>query len=339
MSQSEVKKVSIVLGCTIGIYLAGWVLFYAVFSGNRNTEAPTPPRTTLTAEAQEDKSNDNTLARSSNKTTSLNPASMPNPQNDPIPAHLETPSQLSNALSKTKEQRKSVDSSHVSTPNNPDSPPEPEQAPPGETPPGVKLGDKIVYTKCWDKNGLQHPGNKCDKLDPLIDRFSKRLYIVDQCRKAAARHRSIGHLRLGIEVDLTRRIMSIWNGSGSDIDNAVQITACLKEKLRTLSLDGLDSQFARYHVSVTVHFETIRKPHPRLRQHIDEPTAEQARQGRNVQVTKDHVRVRKQPVDGKIIGKISSGNYVILLEQQDDWCRVLTPRGNAGWMVCWALAL
>ena len=56
-------------------------------------------------------------------------------------------------------------------------------------------------------------------------------------------------------------------------------------------------------------------------------------------VTRDRVRVRLTPVDGHMLGKISSGSRVFLLEQKDDWCRVRTGRGNVGWMVCWALDL
>ena len=66
---------------------------------------------------------------------------------------------------------------------------------------------------------------------------------------------------------------------------------------------------------------------------------EMIEQGRIVAVIKDRVRVRKSPIDGEILGLISSGNRVLLVEEVDGWCHVKTRRGNEGWMVCWALAL
>ena len=55
-------------------------------------------------------------------------------------------------------------------------------------------------------------------------------------------------------------------------------------------------------------------------------------------VIKDHVRVRKQPKNGTVFGKISSGNQVRLIDEKDGWCRVVTPNNNKGWMICDSLA-
>jgi uncharacterized protein YgiM (DUF1202 family) len=61
--------------------------------------------------------------------------------------------------------------------------------------------------------------------------------------------------------------------------------------------------------------------------------------GRIVNVARTHMLVRKKPVDGEILGKISSPSRVTLIERNGDWCRVFTARKNIGWMACWGLDL
>jgi uncharacterized protein YgiM (DUF1202 family) len=58
------------------------------------------------------------------------------------------------------------------------------------------------------------------------------------------------------------------------------------------------------------------------------------KKGKVVDVIKDHVRVRKEPVSGKVFGKINSGNQVRLLGEKNGWCQVITPNNNKGWMIC-----
>jgi hypothetical protein len=70
-----------------------------------------------------------------------------------------------------------------------------------------------------------------------------------------------------------------------------------------------------------------------------EETKKALANAKTVKVVKTRVRVRKAPVDGEIIGFVSTPAAVSLIEQKGDWCLVKTKRENIGWMVCWALAL
>ena len=41
---------------------------------------------------------------------------------------------------------------------------------------------------------------------------------------------------------------------------------------------------------------------------------------------------------GEVIGKIGKDNQVKLLKKKGDWCQVMTPNNNEGWMICEALS-
>lgn len=65
--------------------------------------------------------------------------------------------------------------------------------------------------------------------------------------------------------------------------------------------------------------------------------AKALRAAKEVSVTKQRLRVRKEPIDGEIIRFISHPTTVKLIEKRDDWCLIKTKRGQMGWMVCWGL--
>jgi hypothetical protein len=224
--------------------------------------------------------------------------------------------------------------SEAAGPAEGDAPPE---VPPGKTPDGVALDGDAFYLKCWDDAGVEHKGSECDRLGVIEKRFSTRLYMVDKCRQEKAGEASHGKLSVASEVDFAKGTVSFWNGASSDIPNASQIGACLRTALVGLPVHGADHKFARYRVFYTVLFGDAAKK----KEKEEEATAAKfvAGPGRMVDVVKDRVRVRKTPVDGDVIGKIGTGTQVRYIKKKDDWCNVVTPNNNEGWMICDALGL
>ena len=209
----------------------------------------------------------------------------------------------------------------------------PPEVPPGRTPDGVTLDGDAFYLKCWDNEGQESPGSACDPLAVLEKRFSTRLYVVHKCREQHASGKE-GKLSLGIEVDFGEDSLSFWNGASSTLENAARIATCLRGELSGLPLHSINHKFSRYRLFFTVVFgKTSEKPSTK---EVSKPTRKQP-DGKMVNVLMDKVRVRKSPVDGAVIGKINSGNEVKLIGKKGEWCQVLTPNNNEGWMICEAL--
>jgi hypothetical protein len=215
----------------------------------------------------------------------------------------------------------------------------PSEVPPGRTPEGVGLKGDAFYLKCWDSSGAEVAGSACDRLTVLEKRFSTRLYVVDKCKQQHAGEKSEGKLSLGVEVNFDEPSISYWNGASSDIDGAAKIATCLRDELAGLPIHSMDHKHSRYRLFFTVIFgkgaakaAAPTKPAP------EQPSDKPPSKGKTVDVIKDQVRVRKTPVDGDIIGKISSGNQVRLVGQKQGWCEIITPNNNRGWMICDALS-
>lgn len=211
----------------------------------------------------------------------------------------------------------------------------PLEVPPGRTPEGISLDGDAFYLKCWESNGTEKSGESCDKLTILEKRVSTRLYVVNKCKLSHAGENANGVLSLGVEVDFKEGSLSFWNGASSDLANAAEIATCLRTELAGLPLGSISHDNERYRLFFTVLFGT--KPPQKAAASKTQPADQKG--GKMVAVKMDRVRVREAPNTGRPIGKISSGNQVSLLEQKDDWCRVITPNGNEGWMICEALDL
>lgn len=223
------------------------------------------------------------------------------------------------------------------TDEGPDEGAAPPELKPGKTPEGVLLDGDAYYLKCWDSDGVEHAGKECDKLSVLEKRFSTRLYVIDKCRRDKAGDSAAGKLSVAMEVDFQQMSISFWSGASSDIKNAAGIGTCLRTSMSGLPVHGVDHKNARYRIFFTVLFGSAAAK--KGKQEAAKAAKFVAGKGKLVDVVKDRVRVRKSPKDGDIIGKISSGNQVRLLEKKQGWCHIVTPNKNDGWMICDALDL
>jgi hypothetical protein len=207
----------------------------------------------------------------------------------------------------------------------------PPEVPPGRTPRGVVIADAPRYLKCWDQGGTLHRFPACDSLELLEKRLGTRLYVLDRCKRRHAGDEAEGELSLGMQVDFAERAISFWSGPSSTVEEANAIGTCVRRDLAGLPIHEIEHKFERYVAFFTVIFRDPERLEQELRQ--------KRRRGRVVDVVKDHVRMRKEPVNGYVFGKISSGNSVHLLEKKNEWCRVITPGDREGWMICDALDL
>ena len=218
--------------------------------------------------------------------------------------------------------------------------------PPGKTPDNVALDGGAFYLKCWDKNGAATQGASCDKLSVLEKRVATRLYVVDRCKKKHSGEKSAGKLSLGVEVDFDKSSVNYWNGPSSTLENAAKTATCLRTELNGLPIRGAAHKYSRYRMFFTVLFGDAKSiaaskaaSDKEASSGKDEKSdaAKTGGKGKLVKVLKDQVRVRKTPVDGEVIGKIGKDNEVRLLQKKGEWCKVLTPNNNEGWMICEAL--
>ncbi|MCP4600975.1 MAG: SH3 domain-containing protein [Proteobacteria bacterium] len=334
----EVGKVATLLCLAVGIYFICWILFHFFLS--RNDEEPSDiPEASLPV-GSDSKKNAGAL--------NSPPGTQQNGQYRVLTRSGEPPlkGRPSNGRknddpfqSRAAEHILSLSSRQPVEATIPTKPIYRPEVPPGEIPPGVALEGEITCNKCWDKSGLQYSQSECDTLDEFTRRLSKRLYIVDRCQKEAVGDNALGLLHLGLEIDFGDSTLGFWNDPSSEIRGSVKTAACLNSELKGFPLKGLSPQYVRYQLSLYVRFD---KPGAvqTIAEHRAEDNAEELERlgrGKRVEVIRDRVRVRKRPINGEILGMINSGNRVILLDHQEGWCRVVTPRGNMGWMICWAL--
>ncbi len=212
----------------------------------------------------------------------------------------------------------------------------PAEVPPGRTPPNIRLDGDALYHKCWTPEGDLVPGERCDRLRVFEKRLENRLYVIDRCRKEHLGDDAHGLLSLGAEIDWSGPAVSFWAGPSSTLPNIRAIAACLRDELAGIPLREIDHRHGKYRLFFSVNILDQKKV---LHKFAQEDPKIDAGKKKQVEVILDRVNVRQEPVDGPSIGKINTGNLVMLLGRQKDWCHVLTPEGNKGWMICEALDL
>ncbi|MBN2804513.1 MAG: hypothetical protein JXR91_15565, partial [Deltaproteobacteria bacterium] len=187
---------------------------------------------------------------------------------------------------------------------------------PGPTPDGIKIDGAALYYKCWDDNGNEQ--KECERLTVLEKRMATRLYVVDRCKKEFAND-ELGLLSLGANLDFNDNTISFWSGPSSTIEGAKKIGNCVRLKLAGIPIYGINHNFSKYRIFFTIDFFDIQQREREL--------AKIRKKGREVEVIKDRVNVREEPVTGASLGRINSDSKVIFLgkDETKEWCKVLTP--------------
>ncbi|MCU0662534.1 MAG: SH3 domain-containing protein [Myxococcota bacterium] len=203
----------------------------------------------------------------------------------------------------------------------------------------ASLAAPVEVTRCWTTDGTEMSRFDCDTpafVSPWVD----ELYgAVDACRLSGRGESSRGVLLLGVEADLLRGRSSAWLEPGSTLESAADIALCLRNQMPAPPVGAIGDR-VRYQLALSF---VLPAPLP-----LPQPMTEDAAPanslglafpaGELAAVTSEKVRVRKQPTEnGEVIGKISPPAQVLVLERNEQWCRVITPNRNEGWMVCWAL--
>ncbi|MBN2802831.1 MAG: SH3 domain-containing protein [Deltaproteobacteria bacterium] len=211
--------------------------------------------------------------------------------------------------------------------------------PPGDLPSNLHQTQSPYILMCWDKSGLEHDSSQCDELADIQALFDERLYVVRKCIDEESSTDAYGKLSVAAEIDFEHLSISFWNGASSEISKADDVITCLRDKLSGFPLNKIDHDFSRYRIFFTLKagIETEKLNNENTVEISDKPV--EARGGKIVPVIKDKVRVRKSPVTGEIIGKISAPNSVSLLKQDGEWCNIITPNNNEGWIICTALEI
>ena len=334
----EIKRVTAVLAVCLSVYCCGWVLFHGLLDNETDDSVgrgDLPTEDGISSSKVGPTSNDlKKTASSEALTKAADRAEIETGWEQPF-SDVEK-----NETLLTHRQLEFSEVTELSTSGSLSSPEAQPDVSSGQAPVGISLDDKVLYTGCWDSTGIQYPASKCDALDDFFQRFNRQLQVVDSCRLREAGENTFGTLNLGAEIDLVSKKLSLWNNPSSDMRGAVDVARCLANQLSGLSVSERDARFARYQLSFSIRFARATvSPAKIYGVSHSKKIADLIAKGRSVSVIKDRVRVRTKPIDGAIIGRISSGNNVILLEQKDGWCSVETPRHNIGWMICWALEL
>lgn len=207
---------------------------------------------------------------------------------------------------------------------------------------GVRFTSRIAPIKCWDQRGFEYRAAECDTLGELALLAEHHLDMIESCRTETTNAGNTGRFALFAEADFVRNRFSIWPGTASTLRDADKIADCVTDRWRALPFTSVSHRFSRYRMKGVVQFEGVRLPSsspiaitPSRSVELEKAAAD----AKEVTVSRDRVRVRKSPVSGEIIGFISTGQRVKLIEVTDEWCLIKTKRGNLGWMICWGLDL
>ena len=309
------KHLLVILGAMVGLYACGFVVFHFVWQAK-------------------DKQNQSATAGPS-------PAPAPAPQErGRVALPKEFPKRTPTMADRLAEDQLAT----VASPAPPAAPPSsPENALPSrDIPPELALRGQISLDTCWDASGLQQEGLACGDLEEFVNRLSDHLYLALDCAREGAEGEVSGTVQAGLELDWASQKLHFWQKEQTNLPQSQEFFTCLNKKFLAFPLSGLTPAFHRYHLSFSLAIDTAKKE---IKQ-VGRPIAEYAYlqkanpvESRSVTVQKDRVRLREKPVDGAILGFLSTGESVQMIGSQEGWCLVQTRRGTKGWMVCWGLAL
>lgn len=210
------------------------------------------------------------------------------------------------------------------------------------TAPSVTIGEPY-YWRCWDA-GKQTPlpETACDRMRPFERVVASRLGIVIKCFERLDRPDSKGLLSLAIDVDFGEESgeggddqengesgkggkggksgesgsIGFWSGRSTTLDGADTIISCLRNKIASLPLAGIRHKRQRYTIFFPIEFRGEENPE----------------KGTSVELIMDRVRLREEPVKGKILARLKRGEPILVFEIHDGWAKVKTADGREGWI-------
>jgi len=213
------------------------------------------------------------------------------------------------------------------------------ELPPRQIPLQLSERAPLVTDKCWDDGGLQHPGTDCAELGDFRERLYERLYVALECAQNGSENSISRVVYAGLELDFTQEKISFWPTDQSDESGTRDFFNCLNKRFEGFPFRGLTPKFDRYHLSFALGIDTAKTVAMGRVEHYALVEKKQGDEGLKVRVSRDRVRLRAKPVDGEIMGFVSTGQTVRMIGSHEGWCLVQTERRTRGWMVCWGLAL
>lgn len=185
--------------------------------------------------------------------------------------------------------------------------------------PRLKLGDPY-YWRCWDKEGdTALDESQCDRLAPFERLVASHLGEVVRCSERLDSPDLSGTLSLAIEIrfdeeeDETRNI-KIWSSPSSTLKSSETIVSCLRQKIKSLPVKGIRHKRSKYTIFFPVEFLGTKG------------------EGVPVELIMDRVRLREEPVKGKIVARLRKGEPLWVYEISDGWAKIETPDGRKGWI-------
>jgi hypothetical protein len=202
----------------------------------------------------------------------------------------------------------------------------------------VQVG-KATITSCRDARGRTEQCGAAD-FDSVL---RAPLEALSGCRAAGGAR---GTLSLGFEVDFeNKKISDLKSGKSTTLGNQTTgaLTACAKERLDTVKLDGV----AHDHPEYTVYYSIEISPNEgQTAAAAAEPTSAATSEGDIVAasgratVSWQVALIRAEPKEGEVVARVLNGTRVVVTGRKGEWYRVkYDAKGNEGWVYRTAIGL
>jgi len=192
--------------------------------------------------------------------------------------------------------------------------------------PAVKMGDPFYY-QCWDQGSDKALENEaCERLRPLERLIASRVGEVVRCRDRLDEPNATGMLSLAVDITFepesgkakggAKGKVRYWAGRSTTLKGAEAIITCVRRELEEMPLHAVKHKRQRYKIFFPIEFAT----------------APAKGAGTPVELVLDRVRLRREPVKGKIVARLRRGEPVRVFEVRDGWARIRTVDRREGWV-------
>jgi len=202
----------------------------------------------------------------------------------------------------------------------------------------VEVG-KATITSCRDERGRRT--EQCGSVD-FDSVVRPPLEALSGCRAAGGVR---GTLSLGFEVDFeAKKIKDLKSGKSTTLGSqtAGALTACAKEHLDAVKLDGV----AHDHTAYTVYYSVEISPNEGQTAAAAEPTpaaasaADIVAASGRATVSWQVALIRSEPKEGEVVARVLNGTRVVVTGRKGEWYRVkYDAKGNEGWVYRTAIGL